>query len=66
MLRAGLEAACALTLAFIVWLLTENVLASAAIIIFEVIARGFILAIDARGEPPKSLFDEAKESGGGI
>jgi hypothetical protein len=65
-LRASLEIAAALTLACVVWLLTQNALASLAVILFEIVARSLIHAILARGEPAKSAFDEANEAGGGI
>ena len=65
-LRSSLEAAAALTLAAIVWLLTQNLLASLAVIAFEVVARALIHAIGARGEPSRTALDEVNEGGGGI
>ena len=65
-LRSSLEAAAALTLAGIVWLLTENPIAAAATLVFEAVARTAIQVILARGEPDKTLLDEAQEGGGGI
>ena len=59
-------AAAALTLAAIVWLLTQNLLASLAVIAFEVVARALIHAIGARGEPSRTALDEVNEGGGGI
>jgi len=65
-LRASLEAAAAITLAIVIWLLTANVFASIAVLAFEIIARTMIHAISANGGAGKTSIDEANESGAGI
>ena len=66
MARSSLEAAAGVTLALIVWLLTANIAASAAVLVFEIVTRTLIHAVVARGAVAPSILNEINESGAGI